>query len=170
MHPAIREACAYLAARGDYLVWAGFAGWVLAGIPTSPDLDLYLARAEAAGEAADDLARLGWEMAGERGGPESFVLTLTRDGATVDLCYAAAAAMLFPDRQARAVEGYELLFISAEGLYLTKLGQALAPGRDPAKQARDLAVLAALRARIDPARLKRLLAGTTEAFWREGYL
>ncbi len=53
---------------------------------------------------------------------------------------------------------------------MTKLGQALAPGRDPAKQARDLAVLAALRPRIDPGRLKRLLAGTTEAFWREGYL
>jgi hypothetical protein len=164
--PFLRAAVEFLAARDDYVLFGGFAGYLQTNVRCSNDLDVLVRTREALSLFHHHFRRTGWRTKGER----ADVITLEAGLMTLDLChYERLVGPLMGTRVERTFLGFPLLVLSPEALFVTKLNH-LTLDLEEERTGRDREVIRAVRPEMDARKLRALLEAMGDPFWIEGRL
>ena len=155
----MEEILELLSKRDDYCIFAGFAAKILVNTKVSADIDiLMLTNRE---ELVKELESKGWkkEVITEK------VTRLQKEDEEIDVCL-AEISVLFNSRQKVKYKEWEIFVLSPEALFITKMNNQLTkPDRTPDKITRDRETIKKLREKIDPKKLRELLAELPDDFW-----
>ncbi|MAG78361.1 hypothetical protein CL616_03285 [archaeon] len=166
----INEILAYLTQRNDYIIWAGYAQFAHLGIKPSPDVDIYVKSEDSLKEISKDFVEKGWKVIHQPKAISALWDKLEKNGVTFDIMYSEPASIFFEDRVLLKINENEVLCISKEALFLTKMGALTSKGRVEDKRKRDLNAILQLREIIDPEKVKEIVKRLPDSYWKIGWV
>ena len=164
--PEIQEILNLLEKRNDYVIFAGFAGYLHTGIETSADIDVFVPVKE-----ADNIAKqMAWKETKRSVSQNSKIITLEKNKTTFDIVgINKGTEPYFETRVEHDFNGKKLWIMSKEALLLSKMNQITTINRTDAKTDRDRKVIALLRSKIDLKKTRELAAKLSDEFWQKGW-
>lgn len=164
--PEMQEILNLLEKRNDYVIFAGFAGYLHTGVETSADIDVFVATKE-----VDNISKqLQWKETKRTTSQNSKIITLEKNKTTFDVVgINKGTEPYFETRVEHNFNGKKLWIMSKEALLLSKMNQITAENRTEAKTARDRKVIAILRNKIDLKKIRELAPKLSDEFWQKGW-
>lgn len=161
----------YLSERKDYVIYAGFAAYLQAGVESSADVDVFVSSMDDVKHISADFFDKGWKKKAAHTDKKHYLVCSVEKGKTTfDICFSRnAAAVLLPQKVRMNFRGKSLYVLSPEALFLTKMNQLSRIDRSDVKTERDRRVIAVLRKKIVVRKLKSFVQSTKDMFWLKGY-
>jgi hypothetical protein len=164
--PEMEEIVQYLHDKSNYAIFAGFAAFLLTGVESSPDIDIFVSSRNDIKKITDDFVTKGWNLLCQN----DFVTTVEKRGTTFDIIFSESARkVFFPCRMRVPFKDKHLFCISSEALLLTKMNQLTSLQRSDYKTKRDRTVIDILRQTIDGEKVIQLVVNLEDSFWTEGW-
>jgi len=167
--PEMNEIIDYLSTRDNYAIFAGFAAFLQTGVDASADIDVFIATSEEIEQMSQEFQQKGWTEPERKIVQDKVVkATVEKNETTFDLIFSVNAQAYIDTCEKVECEGKQLSVLSKEALLVTKMLQ-LTQNRPDSKTQRDRQVIADMRPKIDPMKLKQLLSSLDNTFWTKGY-
>lgn len=164
--PEMQEILNLLEKRNDYIIFAGFAGYLHTGVETSADIDVFVPIKE-----VDNISKqLRWTETKRTTSQNAKIITLEKNKTTFDVIgINKGTEPYFETKVEHDFNGKKLWIMSKEALLLSKMNQVTAEDRTEAKTSRDRKVIAILRSKIDLKKIRELATKLSDEFWQKGW-